>query len=209
MYIFVIYVPSAVCTSSSFVVPPRQGFVGSNESRRASRGVLSVLFSGTGPVSSRRREVPHLSTARRRRRARAMESTRAYPQNIRKLMTKRGIGDASWELYQHFQHGTGGGRAERARGRAVVPEGEAVGARRRAVAVSRLRIRVSKLFREFRVRGTGEHRDPHGEGQERLRRVRVGARLSLQPRNRRREARRWRERVLVRRSKGAGTIPPR
>jgi TPR repeat protein len=37
-----------------------------------------------------------------------MESTRAYPQNIRKLMTKRGIGDAAWELYQHFQHGTGG-----------------------------------------------------------------------------------------------------
>jgi TPR repeat protein len=37
-----------------------------------------------------------------------MESARAYPKNIRKLMTKRGIGDAAWELYQHFQHGTGG-----------------------------------------------------------------------------------------------------
>ena len=37
-----------------------------------------------------------------------MESTRAYPKNIRKLMTKRGSGDAAWELYQHFLHGTGG-----------------------------------------------------------------------------------------------------
>ena len=37
-----------------------------------------------------------------------MESARAYPKNIRKLMTKRGSGDAAWELYQHLLHGTGG-----------------------------------------------------------------------------------------------------